>query len=209
MKCYLLKYLYLTSLALILPMAICYHCVTYCKYYTSCLISRVSNQGNNLQKSRDNMLIEHSDDNSTILQQTSLSSSLCTDDTQALLQVNAISRRVAIAKKELSSTSSGSRSHDTMRTPSPRRHSSSFNPLLMSTPHPTAKSRLEGVANNWSVANNWGVTEEVESISSINSEVGVASSVVCTLIDIYCMVHGRKCVYMCMCVSVRVCVYVS
>ena len=119
-------------------------------------------------------LIERSDD--TILQQSSLSSSLCTDDTQALLQVNAISQRVAIAKKELSSSSSGTSkhgSHDLMRTPSPRRHSSSFNPLLMSTPHPVAKSRLEGVAVDR------GVAEEVESISSINSEVGVASSEVC------------------------------
>ena len=129
-------------------------------------------------QSRDNMLIEQSDDNTTILPQTS---SLCSDDTQALLQVNAISQRVAIAKKELSSSSSGSRfgSHDAMRTPSPRRHSSSFTPLLMSTPHPTAKSRFEGVPNNWSVPNNWGVAEEVESISSITSEVGVASTEVC------------------------------
>ena len=120
-------------------------------------------------------LIERSDD--TLLQHSSLSSSLCTDDTQALLQVNAISQRVAIAKKELSSSSSGGTSkhgsHDLMRTPSPRRHSSSFNPLLMSTPHPVAKSRLEGVAVDR------GVAEEIESISSINSEVGVASSEVC------------------------------
>lgn len=89
--------------------------------------------------------------------------------------MNAISQRVAIAKKELSSSSSTSKygSHDTMRTPSPRRHSSSFTPLLMSTPHLAAKSRLEGVVNNG------GVAEDVESISSINSEVGVASTKVC------------------------------
>ena len=120
-------------------------------------------------------LIEQSSD---ALQHTSLSSSLCTDDTQALLQVNAISRRVAIAKKELSSGSSSTSkygSHDAMRTPSPRHHSSSFTPLLMSTPHPAAKSRLEGVANIGSVA------EEVESISSINSEAGVASTEVCNV----------------------------
>jgi len=125
------------------------------------------------------MLLEHSD------VQASLSSSLCTDDTQVLLQVNAISQRVAIAKRELSASSSsgisrfGSHdaigvgkfgSHDAMRTPSPRRHSSSFTPLLMSTPHPTAKSRLEGVANNWDVP------EVVECISSIDSEVVPASS---------------------------------
>ena len=130
-------------------------------------------------QSRDSMLLEHSD------VQASLSSSLCTDDTQVLLQVNAISQRVAIAKRELSASSSsgisrfGSHdaigvgkfgSHDAMRTPSPRRHSSSFTPLLMSTPHPTAKSRLEGVANNWDVP------EVVESISSINSEVVAVSS---------------------------------
>ena len=99
---------------------------------------------------------------------------MCSDDTQALLQVNAISQRVAIAKKELSSSSSTTSyrygSHDLMRTPSPRHHTSSFNPLLMSTPHQAAKSRLEGVAIDK------GVAEEVESISSINSEVGVASS---------------------------------
>lgn len=100
---------------------------------------------------------------------------MCSDDTQALLQVNAISQRVAIAKKELSSSSSGTSyrygSHDLMmRTPSPQHHTSSFTPLLMSTPHPAAKSRLEGVASDR------GVAEEVESISSINSEVGVASN---------------------------------
>ena len=119
------------------------------------------------------MLLEHSED-----VHASLSSSLCTDDTQALLQVNAISQRVAIAKRELSTSSSGISkfgSHDAMKTPSPRRHSSSFTPLLMSTPHPTAKSRLEGVANIWGVP-------EVESISSINSEVvGVSSAEVLLL----------------------------
>lgn len=122
--------------------------------------------------------LERSDEN-TILQHTSVSSSLCTDDTQALLQVNAISQRVAIAKRELSSSSSGTSKYgscDLMRTPSPRRHSSSFTPLLMSTPHPAAKSRLEGVANSR------GVAEEVESISSISSEVGVASTEVCNTI---------------------------
>lgn len=128
-----------------------------------------------------NIVIEQSDDNNTIVQYTSNSSSLCTDDTQALLQVNAISRRVAIAKKELSSSSSSSGtaskygSHDIMRTPSPRHHSSSFTPLLMSTPHPTAKSRL-------GVADIGGVAEEVESISSINSEVRVVTTEVCVLL---------------------------
>ena len=151
------------------------HFVTCYKYCTSCLRLRilVSDQLY-ISEVIIYYLIERSDD--TILQHSSLSSSLCTDDTQALLQVNAISQRVAIAKKELSSSSSGTSkhgSHDPMRTPSPRLHSSSFNPLLMSTPHPVAKSRLEGVAVDR------GVAEEVESISSINSEVGVASSEVC------------------------------
>jgi len=127
-------------------------------------------------QSRDNILIEESVDNTTTLQHTSLSSSLCTDDTHALA-LNAISRRAAIAKKELSSSSSGTsnyRSCDTMRTPSPQHHSSTFTPLLMSTPHLATKSRLEGVASKG------GVVEEVESISSINSEVGVASTEVYT-----------------------------
>ena len=146
-------------------------------------------------------LIEQSDDN--ILQQTSLSSSLCTDDTQTLLQVNAISRRVAIAKRELSSSSSGSRSHDTMRshdamrTPSPRCHSSSFNPLLMSTPHPPARSRLEGVANNQGVATKWSVPEEVESISSIN---GMASSeVYLSYYHMNCLIYTYYCTSVCKC----------
>lgn len=156
-------------------MATYYRFVIYYKYYTSCLTLKilVSNQGAKFSHVMTYLPTEQSDDNTTILQQTSLSSSLCTDDTQALLQVNAISQRVAIAKKELSSSSSGTSkfgSHDTMRTPSPTPQCSSFTPLLMSTPHPTAKSRLDGVAISG------GVAEEVESISSINSEMCVAST---------------------------------
>ncbi|XP_065898358.1 centrosomal protein of 95 kDa-like isoform X2 [Dysidea avara] len=113
---------------------------------------------------------------SLLLTTTTGSSSQCTDDllqgstlTDDFLQVTAISQRVAIAKKELSS-SSGSRDH-VMRTPSPpRRHSSSFNPLLMSTPHRPAHSRLaEGMAT------------DAETISSINSEITMTTSEVPSL----------------------------
>jgi len=110
--------------------------------------------------------------NSTSLLLTTGSSSQCTDDllqktnlTDDLLQVTAISQRVAIAKKELSS-SIGSHDYVT-RTPSPpRRHSSSFNPLLMSTPHRPAHSRLLAES----------VATDGETISSINSEITMTTS---------------------------------